>query len=47
LEEETATFTVEVSKLNKEQAKLHNDIQLSKQQSGDLSDKMVRFRIVI
>jgi cell division protein FtsB len=42
LEEEVTFLTSEVNKLNKEQAMLHNDIQVSKQQTNDLSDKIVR-----
>ena len=41
LEEEVVFLTSEVNKLNKEQAMLHNDIQVSKQQTSDLSDKIV------
>jgi seryl-tRNA synthetase len=42
LEEETTALIAEVGKLNMEQAKLHNDIQLAKQQGSDLSDQMVQ-----
>jgi hypothetical protein len=47
LEEEVIALNSEINKLNIEQAKLHNDIQVLKQQSADLSDKSVRTVILL